>query len=176
VQTQIAAIIIDKHELHSAWPVYSQHETRKHTHEGLTLTTDRDRTCYGPGDLMSITATLKSDKLGTIICRGFELTLNETTIFRGLVTGKKSAVPVVKTVQVCEYKHLVNSNMYGGMQQKAELVCQLSPDHTTTTLNAARHIDITYVLTLKAIVSPGEPVSIDLPVIVTNWQRFVLLP
>lgn len=143
-----------------------------HTHEGLTLIADRDHACYGPGDRISVAATLKSDKPTTIICRGFELTLNETTIFRGLLTGKKSAAPLVRTVQVCEYKHLVNANLYMGAQQKAELVCQLSPDHTTTTLNAARHIDITYVLTLKAIISPGDPVSVDLPVIVTNWQRF----
>lgn len=109
--------------------------------------------------------------LSAIICRGFELTLNETTIFRGLLTGKKSAAPVVKVLPVCVYKHQVNANLYGGSQQRVELVCHLTPEHTTTTLNAARHIDITYVLTVKAIISPGEPVSIDLPVIVTNWQR-----
>jgi Arrestin (or S-antigen), C-terminal domain len=173
VQTQLAPIIIDKHELHSAWPVYCQHETRKHTQEGLTLIADREHTCYGPGDLITVTATLKSERLSTIVCRGFELNLIETTIFRGLLTGKKSAAPVVRTIKVCEYKHVVNANLHGGTQQRAELVCQLSPEHTTTTLNAARHIDITYVLTVKAIITPGDPVSIDLPVIVTNWQRSV---
>jgi hypothetical protein len=171
VQTQLANITIDKHELHSAWPVYCQPETRKQTHEGLTLTAERNNTCYGPGDPISVTITLRSDKLSAIICRGFELTLNETTIFRGHLTGKKGAAPIVRTVQVCEYKHLVNANMFGGTQQRAELVCQLSPEHTTTTLNAARHIDITYMLTAKAIISPGDPLSIDLPVIITNWQR-----
>jgi len=73
---------------------------------------------------------------------------------------------------VCEYKHLVNASLFGGTQHKAELICHLSPDHTTTSLNAARHIDITYVLTVKAIISSGAPLSIDLPVIITNWQRF----
>jgi hypothetical protein len=27
------------------------------------------------------------------------------------------------------------------------------------------------MLTAKAIISPGDPLSIDLPVIITNWQR-----
>lgn len=175
VQTQTAVVIIDKHELHSAWPVYCQHETRKQTHEGLTLIADRDSTCYGPGDLIRITATLKSEKLSTVICRAFELTLNETTIFRGLLTGKKSSAPVVKTVTISEYKHTVNATLFGGTKQTAELVCKLAAAHATTTLNAARHIDITYVLTVKANVSPGGTVSIDLPVIITNWQRHVSL-
>ncbi|KAJ3778770.1 hypothetical protein FB446DRAFT_342989 [Lentinula raphanica] len=59
------------------------------------------------------------------------------------------------------------------MVQKAELTCSVSQNHTTTTLNTARHIDITYVLSVKALLSTGQPLVMDLPVVLSNWQRNV---
>ncbi|KAJ4478204.1 hypothetical protein J3R30DRAFT_3290526 [Lentinula aciculospora] len=173
VSTQ-TAIIIDKHELHSTWPVYCQPEVRQITHEGVTLTVERNHTCYGPGDRISVMATLKSDSLHTILLRGFELTLKESTIFRaGPYTSGKKNVPQVRVAVVAETRLPVNFSLYGGMVQKAELTCAVSPNHTTTTLNSARHIDITYVLSVKALLGTGQPLVMDLPVILSNWQRNV---
>lgn len=173
VSTQ-AAIIIDKHELHSTWPVYCQPETRQITNEGVTLTVERNHTCYGPGDRISVMATLKSDNLHTILLRGFELTLKESTIFRaGPYTSGKKSVPQVRVVVVAETRLPVNFSLYGGMVQKAELTCGVSPNHTTTTLNTARHIDITYILSVKALLGTGQPLVMDLPVVLSNWQRYV---
>ncbi|KAF5390578.1 hypothetical protein D9757_002719 [Collybiopsis confluens] len=173
VSTQ-AAIIIDKHELHSTWPVYCQPETRQITHEGVTLTVERNHTCYGPGDRISVMATLKSDSLSTILLRGFELTLKESTIFRaGPYTSGKKSVPQVRVAVVAETRLPVNFSLYGGMVQKAELTCAVSQNHTTTTLNTARHIDITYVLSVKALLGTGAPLVMELPVILSNWQRNV---
>ncbi|KAJ3757673.1 hypothetical protein EV360DRAFT_70943 [Lentinula raphanica] len=173
VSTQ-TAIIIDKHELHSTWPVYCQPETRQITHEGVTLTVERNHTCYGPGDRISVMATLKSDSLHTILLRGFELTLKESTIFRaGPYTSGKKSVPQVRVAVVAETRLPVNFSLYGGMVQKAELTCSVSQNHTTTTLNTARHIDITYVLSVKALLGTGQPLVMDLPVVLSNWQRNV---
>lgn len=170
-----APIIIDKHDLHSTWPVYCQPESRTIAQEGVNLTVDRNQTCYGPGDRISVIATLKSDSLHTVLLRGFELTLKETTIFRAgpYVSGKKSS-PQVRVSAISESKLPVNATIYGGTQQRAELVCGLSPNHTTTTLNAARHIDITYVLSVKALLGTGAHIIMDLPVIISNWPRYVL--
>ncbi|KAF9268052.1 hypothetical protein L218DRAFT_954446 [Marasmius fiardii PR-910] len=172
ISTQ-ASIIIDKHELHSTWPVYSQQETRQITNEGVTLTVDRNQTCFGPGDRISVMATLRSDSTNTVLLRGFELTLKESTIFRaGPYTSGKKSVPQVRVVTVDENKVPVNFNLYGGMVQKAELTCGVSPNHTTTSLNTARHIDITYVLSVKALLGTG-PLVMDLPIVLSNWQRVV---
>lgn len=174
VSTQ-ADILIDKHELHSTWPVYCQPETRSIPQEGVTLSVERNATCYGPGDRVSLFATVKSDALHTVILRGFELTLKESTIFRAgpYTSGKKSA-PQVRVVTISENKFPVNATLYGGTQHRTELACMISPDHTTTTLNAARHIDITYTLSVKALMGTGTPLIMDLPVIVSNWQRYVI--
>ncbi|KAF7304736.1 hypothetical protein MKEN_01187700 [Mycena kentingensis (nom. inval.)] len=173
VSTQ-ADILIDKHELHSTWPIYTQPESRNVIQEGVTLIVDRNAACYGPGDRISVTATVKSDALHTVILRGFELTLKESTIFRAgpYTQGKKSA-PQVRVLTISETKLPVNATLYGGTQQSADLTCMISPDHTTTSLNAARHIDINYAVSVKALMGTGMPLIMELPVIISNWQRAV---
>lgn len=174
VVSTMAPIIIDKHELHSTWPVYCQLESRSVAHEGVNLTVDRSQTCYGPGDRVSVIATLKSDSLHTVILRGLELTLKESTIFRAgpYTTGKKSA-PQVRNTIIGEQKLPVNATLYGGTQHKAELSCLISANHTTTSLNAARHIDITYILSIKAHMGTGTPLIMELPIILSNWPKYV---
>ncbi|KAI0822774.1 hypothetical protein BC628DRAFT_1387606 [Trametes gibbosa] len=167
-------IIIDKHELHSTWPIYSQPETRSHSQDGVSLIIDRAHTCYGPGDRVVVMATVKSDTVHTVTLRGFEFMLRETTVFRaGPHTQGKKGSPQVKVASVGEQQVPVHATLYGGTQHKAELTVTIPKHHTSATINAARHIDITYVLTVKALMSTGQPVSMDLPVMISNWPRGV---
>lgn len=119
-------------------------------------------------------ATLKSDTQQTIILRGFEFTLRETTVFRagGQATGKRAA-PQTRVSIIGEQKVPVNATLYGGSQHRAELTCLIPQHHTTATLASARHIDITYVLGIKALMGTGKPLVMDLPVVISNWPRFV---
>ncbi|KAJ7580857.1 hypothetical protein C8J56DRAFT_867136 [Mycena floridula] len=173
--TTIASIIIDKHELHSTWPVYSQPETRAVTREGVTLTVERNQTCYGPGDRITVNATVKSDSLYTAILCGFEISLRESTIFRaGPYAAGKKAVPQDRVAIVAENQYSVVATLYEGMYHKLELGCAVSPDHTTTTLNSASHFDITYVVAVRALMG-GEHLEMELPVVVSNWVREVSL-
>lgn len=165
-------IIIDKHELHSTWPIYSQPETRNIIQDGVTLTVQRGQTCYGPGDRITVNATIKADNLNTILLRGFEFSLRESTVFRsGPGAGGKRSAPQVKTAIIADQKVPVNATLYGGTQHKAELSCTVPSYHTSATINAARHIDITYALSVKALMGTGLPIAIDLPVVVSNWPK-----
>ncbi|TDL27334.1 hypothetical protein BD410DRAFT_835623 [Rickenella mellea] len=172
--TTMAPVIIDKHELHSTWPVYAQPESRHVTADALTLTVDRTHTCYGPGDRVAVMATLKSDNLSTVVLRAFEFTLKETIIFRSgpHVPGKKAA-PIVKVSVIGEQKVPVNATLFGGTRHKAELACIIAPTHTSTTVNAARHIDIAYSINVVAVMGNGKPLVMDLPVTISNWPRTV---
>ncbi|KAI1794712.1 hypothetical protein LXA43DRAFT_119499 [Ganoderma leucocontextum] len=174
VTATASTIIIDKHELHSTWPIYSQPETRTHPQDGVTLIVERSHTCYGPGDRVVVIATVKSDTLHTVLLRGFEFMLRETTIFRAAphTQGKKGS-PQVKVSSIGEQKVPVNATLYGGTQHKAELSITVPAHHTSATINAARHIDINYVLTVKALLNTGQPVIMDLPVMISNWPRAV---
>jgi hypothetical protein len=166
------SITIDKHELHSTWPVFQQHESRHLTQDAVILTVDRSQNCYGPGDRVAVHATIRSDSMHTTILRGFEFTLKETTIFRAgpHVTGKSNS-PQVKINIVGEHKVPVNVTMHGGQVHRSELAVMVPQTHTTTTLTSARHIDITYVLIVKALMGTGKPLIMELPVIVSNWPR-----
>ena len=166
-------IIIDKHELHSTWPVYCQPEQRHMVQEGVNLIVERSNVCYGPGDPITVKATVKSDGLHTVILRGFEFYLKEATVYRAGIhaQGKKSA-PQVRQINISESKVAVNATLYGGTSHTSDLTCVISADHATTTLNAARHIDITYTLCIKALMGTGIHLVMDLPVIISNWQRF----
>ncbi|KAG1761582.1 hypothetical protein EDD22DRAFT_1032097 [Suillus occidentalis] len=165
VTSQATTIIIDKHELHSTWPVYAQAESRTVNQDGVHLTVERQRTCFGPGDRVSVMAILKSDSVHLVVLRGFEFSFKETTIFRASTqtgqAGRRSG-PQVKTGLIGEQKMPLNVTLFGGTKHKAEVGCLIPTIHTTTSLNAARHIDITH-----AIVA----VIIELPVIVSNWPR-----
>ncbi|KAF8552577.1 hypothetical protein OG21DRAFT_1486082 [Imleria badia] len=174
VISQATTIIIDKHELHSTWPVYSQPESRSVHQDGVHLTVDRGRTCYGPGDRVSVMAILKSDAVHPVVLRGFEFTLKETTIFHAgpQATGKRSGPPT-KVANIGEQKVPLNATLYNGTQHKAELGCLIPNTHTTTTLNAARHIDITYVIVVRAWIGSMQSVMMELPLIVSNWPRSV---
>ncbi|OBZ65681.1 hypothetical protein A0H81_14312 [Grifola frondosa] len=176
VTASASTIIIDKHELHSTWPVYAQPETRHNSQDGVTLIVERGHTCFGPGDRVVIMAIVKSDTLHTVILRGFEFMLRETTVFRaGPHTQGKKGSPQVKVASIGEQKVPVNATLYGGTQHKAELSVTIPTHHTSATITAARHIDITYVLTVKALMGTGQPLIMDLPVVVSNWPRNVSL-
>jgi len=172
VSTQ-TAIIIDKHELHSTWPVYNQPESRRVVQDGCTLVVDRDQTCYGPGDRISVIALFWSDTLDHSILQ-LELTLRETTVFRaGLHSGKNSSAPQVRVVTISDSKLAMGEPLYAGAEYPAELTCSVSPNHTTTSINSARHIDVTYVLSVKAFfVDQRSPILLDLPVVISNWPRY----
>ncbi|KAH8798433.1 hypothetical protein DL96DRAFT_1720553 [Flagelloscypha sp. PMI_526] len=168
-------IMIDKHELHSTWPIYNQSESRQVVQDGVTLNVDRTQSCFGPGDQIAVTATVRSDAMSTVILRGFEVQLKETSIFRAGPynnSGKKAA-PQPRQILIAESKVPVNATLYGGNSHTNELSCALSDSHTTTTLSTARHIDIQYMLCVKALMGNGSQIVMDIPVIISNWTRGV---
>jgi hypothetical protein len=145
-------------------------------HESVQLTVDRTQNCYGPGDRVSVAATIRSDALHTVILRGFEFTLKETTVYTaGLQGHSKKNQPQVKINIIGEQKLPVNATLYGGMTHRSDLYVHIPDSHTTTTINSAKHIDITYVLIVKALMGTGKPLIMELPVIVSNWPRCVYM-
>jgi len=76
----------------------------------MNLFVERSNTCYGPGDRIPVKATVKSDSLHTVILRGFEFYLKESTVYRAGVhaPGKKSP-PQMKQMNIAESKVPVNT-------------------------------------------------------------------
>jgi len=169
---ETAPVIIDKHELHSTWPVYCQPEQRHVSQDDINLIVERNRTCFGPGDRISVVATVKSDSLHTVILRGFQILLKEATVYRPGIPGRRAA-PLANQVAISETKVDVNATLYGGTSHNSELACMVPANHTTPTLTSARHIDVTYTLSVKALIGTGTHLAMELPIIMSNWQRCV---
>ena len=166
------SIIIDKHELHSTWPVYSQPESRHVVEDLLMLTVDRSHTCYGPGDRVKVLATFKNDGIPAMALRTLEFLLKETIIFRpGATTPGKKRAPQCHVTPIGEQKEPINVTIYQGQQYAMELGCFIPQTHTNTTVVAARHIDIGYSIEVKAVLGTGKPLLMELPVTVSNWPR-----
>jgi Arrestin (or S-antigen), C-terminal domain len=135
---------------------------------------DRSYTCFSPGDRLSVTVTLKSENLSPVVIRGFEFSLKETIVYRGGPQSQnKKNGPVVQASVLGEQKLPVSMTLYGGTQHKAELGCGIPGNHTTSSVNAGRHIDIGYTLHIMAIIDQANPLVMDLPVTITNWPRLV---
>ncbi|KAL5529184.1 hypothetical protein ACEPAG_5158 [Sanghuangporus baumii] len=165
-------IIIDKHELHSTWPVYSQPESRHVVEDLLMLTVERSHTCYGPGDRVKVLATFKNDGIPAVALRTLEFLLKETIIYRpGTSTPGKKRAPQCHVMPIGEQREPVNMTVYQGQQYATELGCFIPQTHTNTTVVAARHIDIGYSIQVKALLATGKPLLIELPVTVSNWPR-----
>lgn len=160
--------------MHSNWPVYCQQSTLRRAQDGCTLVVDRCRTCYGPGDRICVVATLKSDELEDTLLREFQIVLREKTAFYpGPRIASVFAAPKIEASTICSSKLSINGALYVGAQHKAELTCTIPSSHSTSSLNTARYIEITYILTVRAILIGRPPIVLDLPVTVTNWPRCV---
>ena len=173
ITTTTASVIIDKHDLHSTWPIYSKPEKRYVFEEDTILTVERNQSCYGPGDRMSVTATVRIESLrvAAIMLHGFEILLQETIIFRPMYVAGKKRESLVKTKIISKNMYQINTLMQEGMQTTHDLFCMLSSSHTNTTLTSARHIDIIYVLIVKALLGTRLPLVVELPIIISNWPR-----
>ncbi|KAF9047876.1 hypothetical protein BJ165DRAFT_1368834 [Panaeolus papilionaceus] len=162
-------IVIDKHELHSIWPVYLQPETRTTSMKGLTLGVERTQKCYGPGDRITVMASIKSDNDDTTVLQEFEISLIEVTTFKaGRTSPSKRSENVISSGEVA-----LNATLCRDVSYSAELSCTLCPTHATTTLYSARHIDVRHTLSIKAMMDNGIRLNIDLPVVISNWQHDV---
>jgi hypothetical protein len=169
-------IQIDKHELHSSWPVYNQPDTRTETRDQLILTVSRTQSCYSPGERVQVRATLHSNAHNSqhpAHLRAFDFSLVETIQFRPgpKVKVNKKAGPLFKSTRIGEHRIPVNTTLYSGMHHSAELSCVLSPEHMNPTVNSARNIDVAHKIVVIAQVDNVKPYSLEMPVTISNWQK-----
>lgn len=174
-----AQIVIDKHELHSAWPIYLQPDIRQAARDGMSLIVERPNTCYGPGDRVFVRATVKSSR-ATIIIKSYEFTLRETAIFRGGAQDPKvrKPGPQVRTGFIGQQQIVVNRPVHpaaNGGAHTVDLGCMVPSGHTSTTVVTGDHIEVIYAMTIRVAIEHGDDMVLDnIPVMMSNWPRYVL--
>ncbi|KAF8337537.1 uncharacterized protein EI90DRAFT_2661920 [Cantharellus anzutake] len=168
-------IIIDKHELHSAWPAYCQKDVRQVNKDGLTLTVERGNTCYGPGDRVVLHSSVQCGKTSVFV-RSFEMALRETAVFRQIVSAgnKASNGPQISSNFVGSEKVTVNASIPAGGSLNCDLGCPIPTGHTSTTVVTAKYIEVIYSIAVRAMFEDGRDLVIDnIPVMMSNWPRNV---
>lgn len=133
--------MIDKHELHSTWPIYAQPETRSKPVDGHTLSVNRTHTAFGPGDRIAVQTIVKNDARQTNHIRYYEFALLELVVYRpGPQGGGRKSGPQLRRTPIQEQRIpiTITSPLHPGMQAKAELSLQVPMTHTTTTVSYAQ--------------------------------------
>ncbi|KAJ1307982.1 hypothetical protein OPQ81_002056 [Rhizoctonia solani] len=186
ISTFSAPIVIEKFELLQAWPIYAQPQTRQNTAYGVTLVATFSRVAFGPGDVVLGEAILRADVPGDgAILRAYELTVRETLIFRSSPPQAPqhnhlhlhSQQPPRRTPAAQTRSNLIASQnvpvpvqLFPGTQHKCDLGCHIPLTHTNVSVRTARHIEVNYIVQVKAVLSTGSVVSVELPITMTNWQ------
>lgn len=171
--TTSASIVIDKHELHSAWPVYTKRDEREMEKDGLVLTAERSNTCYGPNDPVLVRLTARSNT-GTATIKTYEMALRESAVFRrGPAAGSKpNQGPQVRSTFIGSDRRMVQVPLRPGISNSIELSCIVPSNHMTTSIVTAQHIEVVYNLAVRALLEGGGELVIDnIPVMISNWSR-----
>ncbi|QRV90142.1 arrestin [Ceratobasidium sp. AG-Ba] len=189
ITTHTAPVVIEKYDLLQTWPIYAIQQSRTANANGVTLVANFMQSAFGPGDVVPVEAILRADVPGAgVILRAYELTVRETLIFRSSPPPMpqhnhphlhlhsqppQKRVPAAQTRSniVTDQKVPVPVQLFPGSQHRCDLGCQIPMVQTNVTVRTARHIEVNYVVQVKAVLSNNVAVSVDLPVTITNWQR-----
>lgn len=189
ITTHTAPIVIEKYDLLQTWPIYSQPQSRQSSANGVTLIANFQHTAFGPGDVVPVEAILRADVPGTgAILRAYELTVRETLIFRSSPPpvqqhqhphlhlhsqqpARRTPAAQTRSNVISDQNVPVPVQLFPGSQHRCDLGCQIPLAQTNVSVRTARHIEVNYVVQVKAVLASNATVSVDLPVTITNWQR-----
>ncbi|CDU23542.1 uncharacterized protein SPSC_02171 [Sporisorium scitamineum] len=164
---------LDKHELHSTWPVYSTPEDHEAIQDDMRVKVMRARTCYGPGDNVDVRVIVTSDRVSPIKVKSISLSVRETITFKG---GAKKAfgsnkAASQKTESLSSKSKSFGKKVYKGDTHTFDLTCQIPRTHTLMTIQTAKHIEVSYTLRVQ-VETAKKPIIIDhLPITVSNFTK-----
>ncbi|KAG8902423.1 hypothetical protein FRC01_009577, partial [Tulasnella sp. 417] len=170
-------IVIDKHELHSAWPMYARPESRSKMLDGYTFTVNRTRQAYGPGDRIAVQSLVKNDTSQVNQVRYYEISLREHVMYTPAGnqngTRKMMTQPQTRPRAIVEQRIPITmaSPLHPGMQAKAELSLQVPFNQRTTTVSFAHRIEVNFVIYVRAVLATGLQLFLDLPITMSHWTR-----
>ncbi|KAG8901717.1 hypothetical protein FRC01_009766, partial [Tulasnella sp. 417] len=170
-------IVIDKHELHSAWPTYARPESRSKMLDGYTLTVNRTRQAFGPEDQIAVQTLVKNDTPQVQQVRYYEFSLRERVTYKPAGnqsgTSKMMTQPQTRTRAIVEQRIPITmaSPLHPGMQARAELSLRVPFNQTTTSVSLANRIEVQFEIHVHARLATGLELFLDLPITMSGWTR-----
>lgn len=148
-------LTITKHELHSAWPVYNNPDSKAVTAQEVNMTVQRPGVAFGPGDRILLTASIRSSRGIPFKLRGFECTLMEVVTMYALPAKDKKkktqAGPVVKSRPIAQARCAVDESVGRGGEKSARIDMAVPADNLLVTVRHAKTLEVGYELQVKAV-------------------------
>jgi hypothetical protein len=82
-------IVIEKHELHSAWPIYNQPDLHSGEKGLLRAKLRRERNCYAPGDKVKVKIIVASNRVEPAKIKSVAVSIKETVTFHGVKSSNR---------------------------------------------------------------------------------------
>lgn len=164
---------LDKHELHSTWPVYATPDDHEVLQDDMRVKVLRDRSCFGPGDNITLRIILSSDRISPIKVKSISFSIRETITFKGSAkkTFGSNKAASQKTETLSSKSKSFGKKVYKGDVHTFDLVCQIPRTHTLMTIQTAKHIEVSYSLRVQ-VETAKKPIIIDhLPLTVSNFTK-----
>ncbi|PWZ01979.1 hypothetical protein BCV70DRAFT_235625 [Testicularia cyperi] len=164
---------LEKHELHSAWPVYSTPDDYDMVQDDVRVKVMRNQSCFGPGDSVDVRVLVFSERVSPLKLKNVSCAVRETITFKG--SSKKSfgsnKAASQKTETLSTKSKSFGKKIYKGDRHTFDLACQIPRTHTLMSIQTAKHIEVSYTLRVQ-IETGKKPIIIDhLPITVSNFTR-----
>lgn len=170
-------LVLEKHELHSNWPIYHIPDDHEQTANEVYARIYRKQTCYAPGDKVEARIILTSKNVSPVKIKTVALSIRETVTFRGSKRGSRMLGGVTKTANqktemIAQKAQQVGSKIYKGDTKTFDIALVVPKSHSLMTIQTAKHIEISY--TMRVYVDTKQPIIIDhLPLTITTTPASV---
>lgn len=168
-------ITIEKHELHSTWPIYSVPDDHELGANEVFARVYRKQTCYGPGDKVEVRVILTSKNVSPVKIKSVALSIRETVTFKGNKRGSRllggpSKAANQKTESIAQKAQSLGTKLYRGDTKTYDMSVTIPKSHALMTIQTAKHIEVAYEM--RVYVDTKHPIVLDhLPLTITNVPR-----
>jgi hypothetical protein len=157
----VETLVIIKHELHSAWPLYNIPDSFTSPpgsgNSAVNLSVQRPYSAFGPGDRLLLTAVLHSNRPTPFKVKGFECTLFEVVTVTDSTPptekrkSKKPHPPTTKSRVIATTRYPIDESVGRGGEKSARLEMPIPTDKVLVTVRTANSIEISYEVEVKAV-------------------------
>ncbi len=169
-------ITLEKHELHSVWPMYSVPDDHAVSQGDLRLKIFRQQNCYGPGDEVQVRVIVFSSSVAPIKLKSVSFSIKETITYKGSSKPAKGGAPGSKGASQTAYVlagkgRSIGKKIYKGDSQMYDMSAQIPKTHKLMTISTAKHIEVSYTMRVRLELQKDAIVLDHLPMTMTNFTR-----
>jgi hypothetical protein len=174
-------INIEKHELHSTWPVYNQSDVHAGENGLLRAKVHRTGTCFAPGDRVKVKIIVYSNRVEPAKLKSVAFSIKETVTFHGLKSSGKvpltsntpgSGQRASQTVETVSQKaKQVGKKLYKGDSLNYDLECVIPKTHSLLSISTAKHIEVSYTMRVYVDINKAPIVIDHIPMLMTTFPR-----